>query len=536
MHPALKPVSRRCHRSSHRIVPAVLRPAFTLALCIPALAVCAHATSSSTGCARLSGLKLRHTTIAQAVAVPAGPFTLNGPFGIHSVKLPAFCRVSGAIAPVSGSSIGYEVWLPLANWNGRYEGVGNGGLAGNISYEALADALRSGYAAASTDTGHKGMMMNGEWALGHPQRIIDYGYRAVHEMTVKAKAIITAFYGSPASYSYWNGCSEGGSQALTEAQRYPSDYNGILAGAPANYMVHLQAGGNWISQAIHEDPASFIPASKLPAIQKAVLAQCDAADGVRDGILEDPRTCHFNPGTMICDAAGGPDCLTRAQADGLRKIYDGARNPRTGQLVFPGYMRGGEAGWALWIAGDHVPPRNLQHGISVQFFQNFVFDNPDWDWKTFDFDKDVAFADKKAGAITNHIDPNLSAFKRHGGRLLQYHGWNDPAISPLNSINYFESVQRRMGNTSGFYRLFMIPGMEHCGGGPGASRFDHMAVIRNWVEKNEAPDRIVAGRPGRTHPLCPYPQIATYSGSGSTDDAAGYTCALPPDRPAANGH
>ena len=520
---------RRCRQSP--LAPPGTRPHLSsafLAACILACATTAsHAAAPAPACDSLAGLKLAHTVITQARSVPAGPFTLQGPFGSRSVDLPAFCRVSGSIKPTSDSDIEFEVWLPLEDWNGRFQAVGNGGLAGNISYDAMTEALRAGYATASTDTGHKGQMMSGDWALGHPEKITDFGYRAVHEMTVDAKAITAAFYRSPARYSYWNGCSEGGSQALTEAQRYPADYDGILAGAPANYMVHLQVGGNWIAQAIHKDPASFIPASKLPAIQKAVLAKCDAADGVRDGVLEDPRTCSFNPDTLLCKGADGPDCLTQAQADGLKKVYEGARNPRTGASIFPGTMPGGETGWERWIAGTDVPPKNLQHGISEDFFKYFVFNNPGWDWKTFDFDKDVAFADKKVGAIVNHIDPDLSAFKQRGGKLLQYHGWNDPAISPLNSVNYFESVQTRMGDTGDFYRLFMIPGMEHCGGGPGASQFDHMAVISGWVEKGKAPDRIVASRPGRTRPLCPYPQIAKYKGSGSTDDAANFICAAP---------
>jgi feruloyl esterase len=442
-----------------------------------------------------------------------------------SVKVPAFCRVAGRIHPTSDSDIAFEVWLPV-KWNGRFEGVGNGGLAGTIITQAMAPALWSGYATAGTDTGHKGGPATGDWALGHPEKIIDFGYRAIHEMTLRAKELIAAFYGSPAKYSYWNGCSEGGGQALSEAQRYPDDYDGILAGAPANNFVHLQAGGNWISQALHKDPATFLPAGKLPAITAAVMAQCDDADGVKDGVLEDPRTCKFDPAVLECKGEDSPSCLTRPQIEGLRKVYDGAKNPRTGEQVFPGYMRGGEAGWGLWIAGASVPPQNAQHGIMLATFKNFVFDDPNWDWKTFDFDKDVALADRKVGSI-NQINPDLSGFKRHGGKLLQYHGWNDPAISPLNSINYFESVQKKMGNTADFYRLFMVPGMEHCVGGPGPSDFNHMAVIVDWVEKGKAPDSIIASRPGRTRPLCPYPQIAKYKGTGSTDDAQNFACTAP---------
>jgi Tannase and feruloyl esterase len=344
-------------------------------------------------------------------------------------------------------------------------------------------------------------------------------------MTVEGKRLIAAYYGAPAKYAYWNGCSEGGGQGLSEAQRFPDDYDGILAGAPGNYFVHLQIGGNWISQAIHEDPATMIAPAKLPAIAAAVLADCDTLDGVKDGVLEDPRQCHFDPEMLLCKGEENNSCLTAPQIAGLKKVYEGAKNPRTGEQIFPGYMRGGEAGWGFWIAGTQVPPRDFQHAIMVSSLANLVFDGPKWDWRTFDYDKDVAYADKKVGAQINQINPDLSGFKKHGGKLLQYHGWNDPAVSPLSSVNYFESVQTKMGDTSSFYRLFMIPGMEHCMGGPGATNFDHMQVIVKWVEDGIAPDRIVASRPGRTHPLCAYPAVAKYTGKGSTDDATNYTCA-----------
>jgi Tannase and feruloyl esterase len=506
-----------------RFVASARALAFLALLTVPA-AVRLHAAPVT--CESLAQLKLEDTVIAEAKSVSAGPLTIQGFGPPTTVNLPAYCRVTGSIHPTADSDIAFEVWLPV-DWNGRFQAVGNGGLAGSIGTSEMADALRAGYATAGTDTGHTGTPITGDWALGHPEKIIDFGYRAVHLMTVQAKAVITAFYGSPAQYSYWNGCSEGGGQALSEAQRFPADYNGILAGAPANYFVHLQAGGNWISQAIHKDPATFLPPEKLPAITAAVLAQCDAADGVKDGILEDPRTCKFDPAVLECKGADSSTCLTRPQMEGLRKIFEGAKNPRTGQQVFPGTMPGGENGWGLWIAGTAVPPRDLQHLIMMGFFPYFVFNNPAWDWTTFDFDTDVTLADQKVGVILNQINPDLSAFKKDGGRLLQYHGWNDPAISPLNSVNYFESVQAKMGDTAGFYRLFMMPGVEHCGGGPGPSQFDKMAVIVDWVEHGKAPDSIVVSGHGRTRPLCPYPQIAKYKGTGSTDSAENFACAEP---------
>ncbi len=482
--------------------------------------------AEAASCENLATLKLDKTEITTAQSVPAGPFTVQG-FGPPApVKLPAFCRVVGHIHPSADSDITFELWLP-AKWNGRLEAEGNGGLAGMIVTQAMVGALWGGYATVATDTGHQGNPASGDWALGHPEKVVDFGYRAIHEMTLRAKALISAFYGAQARYSYWNGCSEGGGQALSEAQRFPDDYDGIVAGAPANDFVHLQAGGNWISQAIHEDPATFLAPEKLPVIQAAVLAQCDSADGVKDGVIEDPRTCKFDPAVLECKAEQTAACLTRPQIEGLRRVYDGARNPRTGEQVFPGYMRGGEAGWGQWIAGTAVPPRDFQHWISVAFFSNLVFADPNWDWKTFDFDKDVAFADKKVGAVVNQTNPDLAAFRRHGGKLLQYHGWNDSAISPLNSINYFERVQKKMGDTADFYRLFMVPGMEHCLGGPGPNQFDSIGAIVNWVENGKAPDSIVASRPGRTRPLCPWPKVAKYAGQGSTDDARNFVCANP---------
>jgi hypothetical protein len=486
--------------------------------CLPA--ECAPAT-----CESLAQFKVDHGEINSAQSVPAGPLTVTGFTGTRTVNVPAFCRVSATLRPTPDSDIKIEVWLPASDWNRKLEAVGNGGLAGTIVEEAMVGALWSGYATAGTDTGHKGGPATGEWALGHPEKIVDFGWRAIHLMTVEAKALIAAYYGMPAKYAYWNGCSEGGGQALSEAQRFPEDYDGILAGAPANYFVHLQVGGNWISQAIHKDAATMIAPAKLPAITAAVLADCDALDGVKDGVLEDPRQCHFNPETLLCKGEENDSCLTEPQIAGLKKVYEGAKNPRTGEEIFPGYMRGGEAGWGLWITGARMPPRDYQHGIMVNTLANLVFDGPKWDWRTFDFDKDVAYADKKVGADINQISPDLSGFKKYGGKLLQYHGWNDPAVSPLNSIHYFETVKAKMGDTSSFYRLFMIPGMEHCGGGPGASSFDHMQVIVKWVEEGIAPDRIVASRPDRTHPVCAYPNVAKYSGRGNTGDATNYTCA-----------
>jgi len=486
-------------------------------------------------CDELAHLTLPHATITSAAVVAAGEFSTPGPlppgmpppaFG----ALPAFCRISAISKPTVDSDIRFEVWLPTAHWNGKFQGVGNGGLGGMLSYSALAQALTDGYASASTDTGHTGMFASGEWALGHPEKVVDFGHRAVHEMTVQSKAILQSFYGGSAGHSYWNGCSEGGNQGLSEAQRYPQDYDGILAGAPANFFTHLQMGGNWISQAIHENPASFVPASKMPVIHRAVLDACDASDGVRDGVLEDPRSCHVDLKALQCKDIENDQCLTAPQIAGLEKIYAGARNRRTGAPIFPGPMAGGELEWPLWIVGTEVPPRDLQHLIQDAFFKYVVFENPEWRWPSFDFDKDVVYTDRKLAHILNATNPDLAAFKARGGKLIQYHGWSDAAISPLNSVEYFKSVQVRMGDTGSFYRLFMVPGMGHCGGGEGTDEFDKVGMLARWVEHGESPDQItasrsVAGKVVRTRPLCPYGKVARWTGSGSTDVAGSFICA-----------
>jgi feruloyl esterase len=484
---------------------------------------------SSTSCEQLAKHSLKGASITLAQMIGAGELKDASIPGTLAAQLPAFCRVAATLKPSNDSDIKVEVWLPN-NWNGRLQSVGNGGLAGSIVYGGMASALKEGYATASTDTGHTGSSFSGEWALNHPEKVVDFGHRAVHEMTVAAKSLIKNYYGKAQHHAYWNGCSEGGNQALHEAQRYPQDYDGILAGAPANYMTHLQAGGLWISHAIHKDPATFIAANKLPAINRAVLEACDDIDGLKDGIVADPRTCSFDLAALHCSGTESDQCLTSAQLNGLTKVYGGAKNPHSAEQVFPGYMMGSELEWSAWIAGVDTPPKNRQHAIAENLFKYMVFADADWDWRKFNFERDVAAADRAAG-MTNSINPDLSAFKKHGGKLFSYHGWYDPAISPLNSINYFDSVQRTMGDTKNFYRLFMVPGMAHCGGGPGISDFDRMKLIVRWVEEKNAPDTIVASKTvngaTQTRPLCPYPQAAHYKGSGSSNDAQNFACVNP---------
>jgi feruloyl esterase len=476
----------------------------------------------------LTSLTLPNATITMAKPVAAGEFTPSGPAppGGNFKDLRAFCRVAATLAPSKDSDIKIEVWMPTSGWNGKFQAVGNGGWSGAIVYPALARALAHGYATASTDTGHSGA--SGSFALGHPEKLIDFGYRAVHEMTVQAKAIIAAYFGDRPKFSYWNGCSSGGKQGLKEAQRFPADYDGIIAGAPANYWTHLMTGELWIAQATHKDEASFIPPSKFPIIHKAVLEACDALDGVKDGVLDDPRKCRFDPKVIQCQGEDTANCLTAPQVETARKIYTPSKNPRTGQEIFPAMELGSELGWN-GLAGAQPFP------IPVDHFKYVVFKDPNYDWRTLNFDSDAALADQVDNGVINATDPNLKAFVGHGGKLLLYHGWNDQLIAPRNAINYYQSVLDTLGGaakTADSVRLFMAPGMNHCTGGDGPNTFDAVGVIEKWVEQGQAPDQIIAmhmsgGAVDRTRPLCAYPKVAKYKGSGSPNEAANFVCNLP---------
>ena len=491
-------------------------------------ATCAMA---ATACDQLSTLSLPQTAITMAAAVTPGTFAPPASFSlklqpgdVSYEKFPAFCRVAATIRPTSDSEIKIEVWLPpAAAWNGKFMAVGNGGQAGEIYYHKMGLPLTLGYAVASTDTGHAGKGDDGSYALGHPEKVIDFGYRAVHEMVLKSKAVIAQYYSRSASQSYWNGCSTGGRQGMEDLQRYPADFDGVIAGAPA-INPRSAAQVMWVAQAVHKDEASFIPASKFPVIHKAVLAACDASDRVKDGVLEDPTRCKFDPNAILCKGADGPDCLTAAQVESARKIYMPAMNPRTKERIFPGFQPGSEKGWGF--AASAQPPQLTLTGL-----RNRVFKDANWDYKTFNFDSDVALLDQESRAV-NAMEPNLQPFFSHGGKLLQYHGWNDNLIAPLNSVNYYKSVADTLGGASKVndsYRLFMVPGMAHCRGGDGADRFDPISALEQWVEKGKGPESIIAAHYGgdkveRTRPLCPYPQVAVYKGAGSTDDAASFAC------------
>jgi feruloyl esterase len=508
----------------------------------------AHPAFAAT-CESLSTLKLPDTTITLAQPVAAGAFVPPSGSGVPAASaknLPAFCRVTAIIKPAKDSDIKMEVWLPLTGWNGKYRGQGNGGFAGSIDYPGLITALSAGYASAGTDTGHPGSPVNSIWALGHPDKIVDFGWRAIHEMTLKAKSIIQAFYGDAPKKSYFSACSNGGRQGLMEAQRFPEDYDGIIAGAPANYWTKVFATFIWDVQAMQAEPGSYIGANKIPAIARAVTAACDANDGVKDGVLNDPRTCRFDPKALLCQQGDSDSCLTAPQVAALKKIYDGPVDAK-GRQMFPGFLPGGEEGgdgWATWIG--HAPGRDLQTIFASGFYANMISTQDPVDLKTINVETAVKLADDQQGQTFNAIDPDLKAFARRGGKLIVYHGWSDAALPPVASINYYNSVEEALGpgKPSLFMRLFMVPGMQHCGGGPGANSFgqftpagdaDHdlSLALERWVEKGTAPDKLIATKfvddktekgVAMTRPLCAYPQAATYKGSGDINDAANFEC------------
>jgi feruloyl esterase len=431
-----------------------------------------------------------------------------------------------------------EMWLPPADkWNGKFEAIGNGGWAGSIQALAgaggatppIVAALKAGYATSGNDTGHQ--EGNGQFTLGHPEKVKDFAYRAMHEMTVQSKTLIKAFYDQSPRLSYYNGCSTGGRQGLMEAQRYPDDFDAILAGAPANDHLYLHAGDMWRMTTIYKDPEGFIPQAKQDMLAKAVMKTCDALDGVTDNLITNPMACKFDPAVLQCKSGDSPDCLTPKQVATAKTIYAAARTSK-GELIFPGYAPGGELTYNIMRgappvgapAGGPPVPGDLQLGT----YRYLAHQDPNWDWKTFNIDTDTALAKKMGGEI-DAVDTDMSKFKARGGKLLMYHGWSDPAIPPEHSVVFYNDVLKKMGkDQSNWYELFMVPGMGHCSGGNGPNQIDWMGTLETWREKGETPKQIIGkGKVGdapMSRPLCPHPQVATYKGSGDTNDAANFVC------------
>lgn len=459
------------------------------------------------------------TSITVAKGILAGTFTVPETRNDLS-NLPAFCRVIAKLRPTSDSDIGIEVWLPINNWNGKFLAVGSGGWGGSIAYSAMADALRRGYVTSATDDGHLGS--SASFIMGHPEKFVDFAYRAEHEMIIEAKTLIKAFYGQEPRYSYWDGCSGGGREGLLQAARYPDEFDGIIAGDPAN--VRRNAWALWLANQTLKNPADYIPPSKYPMIHRAVLDACDANDGLKDGLIEDPEGCQVDFKKLECRGEDRADCLTSRQVHTAQTMISPAIDAK-GTVFFPRLEPGTELRWAR-LAGGPVPA-----DLFLDQFRYVVYQDPDWDWRTFDLDRDGVKANV-ADRDVDELDPNLTAFAKHNGKLLLYHGWADQQVAPGSTIEFYQSVLKASGDpshASQWIRLFMIPGMGHCSGGEGPDTFDKISIIEQWVEHGTAPAEIVAshrvaGIVDRTRPLCPYPEVARYKGAGSINDANNFLC------------
>lgn len=529
-------------------------------LCLPAFG---SPQGSQDKCANLkAAFSLPHTQITSAEFVAAGGLSPAdpGPRGAAVKGLPAFCRVIGVSAPSSDSQIGFEVWMPAAGWNGKFQAVGNHTLGGVYYYGDMGLELKRNYAVASTDTGHLGA--NAEWGAGHPEKVKDFGWRGVHEMTLAAKAVVAAYYGTNPRFSYFNGCSTGGREALKEAQKFPADYDGIIAGSAMNHWTHSHLEHIWTAQTFLKEGANgdaFIPPAKYPLIINAALAACKKSDSAypTDGFLSNTSRCDWKPQTLVCKAGQDANtCITAAQAEALEEIYTPLRNPRTKEEIYP----------ASAITSELPNPQGLTSGPAAKYLQSIVFNKPEWNYRMLNFDSDVKFTDDEdaGGPQINAIDPDLHGFQQRHGKLIEYHGWVDPGFTPQFAVEYYESVVRAMGkpgeavgdaealkNTEEFYRLFMVPGMGHCSGGPGPNAFgglaqpetpvdaqhDLLTALEQWVETGAAPAQMTATKYvnddpkqgiAMQRPLCPYPQEARYKGQGDAAQAASFECVAQP--------
>src|SRR3954470_19243288 len=477
------------------------------------------------GCSDLARTSLPNTTILSAESVPAGGFTPPGSGNAASAgvfsTVPAFCRVIARLTPTPDSDIRVEVWLPRAGWNRKLQAAGNGGLGGTIPYPALAAAVRAGYAAAATDTGHVGG--NADFVAGHPEKLIDFGYRAIHEMTVSAKALVAAHYDARPQRSYFSSCSTGGRQALVEAQRYPDDFDGIAAGDASWDQMRLYAARVALNVFVNREPAAVIPPSKYAMIHDAVLGACDAADGVKDGVIENPARCRFDFAMLTCPGADRADCLTVRQVETAKAMASPITDHRSGTVLYPGrYYPGSELGWGG--VGGPAPS-----GESWEGMKKIVF-SPEWEYHTIRVPEDVERAVQADRGLLYGGDPNLTPFFQRGGKLLMYHGWADPLVSPDASLMMYRRINEAAGSlATKSLALFMVPGMGHCQGGPGTDVFDKVGTLDRWVASGTTPRSIVASHMtgpvvSRTRPLCAHPATAHYIGSGSTDDAANFRC------------
>lgn len=510
-------------------------------------------------CTALRNLQLPEVHITSAELAPAGRFVPDPPLPALASPVPAHCTVSGVISPTLASQIGFEIWLPIDGWNGKYQGVGNGGFAGKLNRAEMAVAVQRGFATATTDTGH-GLVGTEVWAKNQPEKAKDFGDRAIHLTTVAAKSIVDRYYGRAPTRSYFASCSNGGRQALMEAQRHPEDFDGIIAGAPAyDWVGAIAADFAWNAQALFKSSDTTIPSAMTAAVATEVKAQCDVTDGLSDGVIADPARCNVQASNSQCPYGkdASESCLSARQWNALEAIYRGPHDSQ-GHLIYPGFSPGGEVGtfaglgWEGWLFGSADKGTN-QLFFLRGFIRGFVAGDPNWDFHQFDFDRDYPAVRDRWGPILNATDPDLTRFFAHGGKLILWHGWSDAALPPLGTIRYFSSVLERMGpRAQKSVRLFMAPGVQHCVGGPGPYMFnaapakpdgvpesDMGKALERWVEKGVAPEQIKAWRPRdlmsglsgdpkaeieRTGLLCAYPAIARWDGKGDPRSATSYRC------------
>ena len=483
-------------------------------------------------CTSLTGLQIPNVQITEGVAV--------GVPATGAIKV-AHCRVSGVI----DKEIHFAELLP-DRWNERLFSGGGGGFVGAVANQAQT-SINFGYATVGTDTGHQGAGTDASWALNNRQRQLNYAYLAIHRTTEVAKSVVKAYYGVNPRYSYFYGCSNGGRQALMEAQRYPADFDGLVSCAPALDFTNIAAAFVRNTKVTFPDPNALreptITPDNLKLLESKVLEACDSRDGVKDGVLGDPRACPFKVADLPLCSTDRPaaDCVTRTQRAAIERIY--APTTGGGGVIYPGQPFGGEgqpAGWQAWITGINTQlststqgqAPSLQFAFGTDFFKYFVFGRKDWDYSTYDLSR-WREDTRTTASILNADSPDLSAFKARGGKLILAHGWADPALNPLSTIAYYERVQARDARLRDYVRLFMMPGVLHCAGGPGPDSVDWFAPIAEWVERAQAPERVLAQKLGpdggvlNAHPLCPYPLRAVYDGKGITTDAASYTCKAP---------
>lgn len=507
-----------------------------LAMAISFVALAHPATAAD--CSALANLALQDGRVTAATLIEAGKFAPPAPAGappgvgagVYS-SLPAFCRVEATLTPTPDSDIKVEVWLPAEGWNGKYVGIGNGVWAGQLSLSQLGAPLSRGYAAATTDTGHSGNGLSAEWAVGHPEKLVDFGHRAVHLMTVTAKQAIAEFYGAPAVQSSWDSCSTGGRQGLMSASRYPEDYDAISAMAPANPMTDLMTQSMWANWVNKRTAGAQLDAGKLGLVHQAVLKQCDALDGLEDGVIGRPDACTFKPETLVCAAGTTENCLSAPQAEAMQALYDGVQG-RDGSTILPGWPRGAEMQLGLLVTSPQPFP------VAMTWFQLLVHGGDSaWSWMNMDYSVETAASRDYGAGILNVRAESLAPFFARGGKLLLSHGWNDGLIPTNNSVKFYGELQAS-GAPQDQMRFFTVPGMEHCAGGEGPNSFDTLGTLDAWMSSGKAPELIVATRlsspfpnapqlPPMSRPLCPYPEVAEYKGTGDTADAANFACVTP---------